>query len=254
MGKATTKRRKQKPADDEQTIFEQLNNVYADAPEQEQEQEQQDTGTDDQQVDQKALLAQIATLNSQIDALRAPLPVVQEPSAPSAPGAMSLENLPDPMQDPEGYARELQTRMDKHYQDQRNYEQFQTQQTQKAANRTSELWQTFAIDYEPYSADKTKAEFAAQQVARAAQAKGIDVEKYMFQHTDRFLSEVAKVYDKTFGKPGAEEEDEQDDRPANRTAGIFGGAETGGRPSKGVQPQDDMIKDLHKLQQKMGLY
>lgn len=258
MAKKPSTKSRQPQQETEQTIFEQLaavsfgdNDPGTDAQEQTGEQ-----GKEQQQGKEQELLAKIAALEARLGSLSAPLPQRTEPTPPAAPGVLKLDGLPDPTVDPEGYARELQTRMADHQRQQVDYNNWQNDQRKKEEGRTAALWQDFAIKYGDYAEDKAKAEFAAQQVAQRAMARNIDVGRYMFEHTDRFLAEVVQVYDQVFGKPG-QDEDEPDEttRPATRTAGIFGGQESGGKPAGGKQPpQSDMIKELHDVQRKLGLY
>lgn len=256
----SNKPRKRKPVA-EQTIFEQLSQQASTMG---QEYEPTNTSSGVEAVENKApssdeLLKQIAALNEQISNLRQPLPMQAEPTAPQAPGALSFADLPDPTTDPEAYGRALNDRITAHTKAQNDYADWQGKQAKSASNKQAALWEDFAIQYPEISGDKVKAEFAAQTVARAAHARGIDVERYMYTHSTRFLADVAKVYEQTFGKPVNDDEDEEDDnaRPASRTAGIFGGEQSGGKPAgrgSQVEQPGDMIKELHETQRKLGLF
>lgn len=104
-------------------------------------------------------------------------------------------------------------------------------------------------------------EFVVDKITKKASRRGVDVNRYMFGAGDQFFDDIVKTYDETFGAikadgkseepapKGGEEEDE------NRTGGIFGGVETGGRPTGGADEKPgDMIEDLHALQKKSGFW
>ncbi len=132
--------------------------------------------------------------------------------------------------------------------------------------------------------DKEKIDFVSTQVAKAAQRKGLDVERYMFLTQDKFLDDVAKKYIDVFGDPteSDDETEDYDDTPRrrraaapararrqsvrrnreeeddNRTGGIFGGNESGGRPSRSRDSDEEsgpsMIDDIQNLQRKTGFF
>lgn len=215
-------------------------------------------GDDKGQADQLATLqAQISSLVERLDsaertnlALMATTPKV-EPTV-TQPQAVKLDNLPDPGLDPEGYARELMKRTQESVTSLLQSQQQQQQQQTSQGDRIKNLWNDFNEKYEDYADDPDKVEYAAQKVAKRAKARGLDVERYMFGAQEKFMADVAKEMEKTFGKPKAAGEEEEE--APTRTA-IFGGNEGGSRLSQ-VQAEQggDMLAELHEIQKKSGLY
>lgn len=148
-----------------------------------------------------------------------------------------LKDLPDPGEDSAKYGVELAKRFqtalgNKQHNDNLQMEQYRDAQTQREL-----LWQDFQTAYGDYAKDPQKIGIASEQVARIAKARKMDVDKYMFGAGQKqFMADVVTMHDKLFGKPVApetEEDDEGDDNEDNRTMGIFGGQESGGKPTAG---------------------
>ncbi len=192
--------------------------------------------------------------------------------------------LPDPALDPDGYDRAIgqrnQIRADN---DRRRNEAAATKQ-REVSEKVEDLWTTFAERYPDMAEDKEKIDFVSTQVAKAAQRKGLDVERYMFLTQDKFLDDVAKKFIDVFGDPveNDDETEDYDDTPRrrraaaparprrqpnrrnreeeddNRTGGIFGGNESGGRPSRSRDIDEEtgpsMIDDIQNLQRKTGFF
>lgn len=207
------------------------------------------------------LLKQIADLNARVEqaertnlALLSAKPVtvdtvVQRQEEPKD------DELPDPTLDPNGYARAVTERAERRIQNFMAEQQRQQKADAEASNSSKDLWTDFAAQYEDYAADEERVSFATAQVMKDLKAKGIDVARYTTTARDKFFKDVTTRMDKIFGKPGEGSETEEVDEPANRTGGIFGGMESGGKPSKHSQEQPgDMIKDLHDLQRKSGFF
>ena len=220
----------------------------------------------DQKVDIAALQAQIAALTTKVEETsRANLALLSTPiktdvPADTAPQGLNLKDLPDPLVDPEGYTRELNTRI------QATIDatlQNRIQQDNGARNRDTQvsgLWDDFSTAHEDYAEDTDRIEFITAKIAKRAKARGMDVERYMFTTRDQFFGDVIKEYDKVFGKPNSDTDEDNleaqgDDTQANRTAGVFGGMESGGAPAKGGNENKfDMLKEIHEMQKKSGLY
>ena len=217
-------------------------------------------------VDIAALQAQIAALTTKVEETsRASLALLSTPiktdvQADTTPKGLNLKDLPDPLVDPEGYTRELNTRI------QATIDatiQNRVQQDAGARNRDTQvtgLWDDFSAAHEDYAEDTDRIEFITAKIAKRAKARGMDVERYMFTTRDQFFGDVVKEYDKVFGKPNADADEDNlepqgDDTQANRTAGVFGGMESGGAPSKGGNENKfDMIKEIQDVQKRSGLY
>lgn len=166
----------------------------------------------------------------------------------------------------------------------RNREAFQNKNTKSIDDKVTELWAEFDQDFPDYSGDRRRVEFAAETVLKRAVKRGMDPNRYMFVARDRFLNDVAKEYDTIFGSPDSLEEEEIEETPrprrrrearpparnnsrrrsreneedgdAGRTAGLFGGNDSGGpRPSQRDISGDaagSMLDDIHAIQRKNG--
>lgn len=204
------------------------------------------------------LLKQIADLNARVEqAERTNLALLSAPPkvAEVAPRHEEPKDdeLPDPTMDPGGYARAVSERAERRIQNFMAEQERKQQADNQSTNSAKDLWTDFASQYEDYAEDEERVSFATAQVMKDLKAKGIDVARYTTTARDKFFKDVTTRMDKIFGKPGEEADDNQEEVP-NRTAGIFGGLESGGKPSKHVDQPGDMIKDLHDLQRKSGFY
>lgn len=208
--------------------------------------------------DIEALKKQIASLTEGLTAARqtnmalmSQAPTVQK----RPPAGIDTKGLPDPTLNPDQYAAEVSRRTAAYQKEVTEYERHQAGQQQTEAQRLNALWEEFGENYEAYAGDEEKVSFAAQKVARRAQSKGIDLNKYMYQNSDQFMRDVVSVYDKTFGKPKVESEvEEETDDDESENAVVFGGIQSGGKPNTKDAPEghDDMFADLKEFQQKGG--
>lgn len=173
------------------------------------------------------------------------------------PQEQDFGDLPDPTLDREAFDKALRDRVNSMVTQQVQAVKGTLDTARAQEKAADDLWADFSTKHDAYSEDQDKVEFAATKVVSEMKARGVDVQKYMFQARDQFFKDVTAKYDTMFGKPGAEqvEQDEQEDEDTQRTAGIFGGLESGGAPAKGKQESPgDMIKDLHDLQRKSGFF
>lgn len=234
---------------------------------------------------------QLADMQQQLmETQRANMALLSNPAAKNDTFVPQYEDpekipLPDAALDPQGFEAAITKRTEIR---QRNHEaklEAERRRGEHTRDRTESLEAEFADKYPDYVLDKEKLEFATVSVAKAAAKRGVDVERYMFLTPDRFMGDVVAKYDKLFGSPNDNEGDDDDydeDYPArgrassragnrskprrrnrqedddmvSRTAGVFGGAESGGRPTKGrdVDTGPDMIDDLHAIQRKTGFF
>lgn len=193
--------------------------------------------------------------------------------------------LPDPALDPDGYDRATGERNRIRWENQQRKADFDNRQRQSVQEKVDNLWEAFGDKYPDMVKDKERVEFVSTQVAKDAQRRGIDVERYMFLTQDKFLDDVARKFVSVFGEPEGEDdrddfEDnqsgrrtpasstsrrrasnrrrEEDDDMVSRTGGIFGGNESGGRPSRGRDADEEqgpsMIDDIQALQRKTGFF
>jgi len=207
-----------------------------------------------------SLLQQVGALQNEVEDMRRYSAAVAQPAPRAEPAPkQDSQALPDPINDPQGYANALLQRVDNSLKSRADADKEARERAQAEDNRYSGLWENFTEAYEeiaahPEAQDRVK--FISQKVVAQAKAKGLDPERYMFGNQSRFFKDVAAQYEKTFGKPEQETEDEGD---TGRTAGVFGGTASGGRPSgtgqqQQQQAQTGMTKELHKIQKEMGLF
>lgn len=181
--------------------------------------------------------------------------------------------LPDVTVDPEGYAAAVrkQIQNENDFNNRRANEENSRKQSMK--ERVDGLWEDFGDQFPALAAKQDRVDFAAQKVIERANKRGLDVQKYMFVTSDQFLSDVADQMEKTFGTQEVDDEEDftpsrrrsnqktarrsrnRDDDETSRTAGIFGGNESGGKPAGKRQQADegpDMIADMQAMQKKYG--
>lgn len=205
----------------------------------------------------ETLQARLAELERQLTAqqetnlaLMARAPVQQQPNL--TPPTVDTKDLPDPVQNPDGYASELHKRTAAALETRMNQVAYVQQMAKAQSERLEGLWGEFVDAYEPYAQNRKLVEFAAREVVNRAAANGIDTEKYMFVYKDRFMKDVVSELTKLGVKPDAEEADEDEEI---RTDGVLGGLETGQRPNMppAIDP-NDMFADLRQFQLKHGLH
>lgn len=180
------------------------------------------------------------------------------PRVPEAP-VLSFDDLPDAVEDPEGYQKEVAKRVSEHnvayqdYVDQRNKASAATEQ------RGEQLWNTFRTKYPEISENQKRVEFATNEVLEGAMSRGVDINKYVYGTQDAFFKDVADKYGEIFGaedKSGDDDgKDGKDDEPT-RTGGLPGGQESGGKSSAGGSSDDeagDMMNEVRELQVKDGI-
>lgn len=160
-------------------------------------------------------------------------------------------------------------------------EELTTRQQTAAERQTIEerLWEGFKEKYPQWAEHEEIVDLVSGRVAREAKERGVDIQRYMIQHSDLFYADVAAALQKQYGALVEDEEDGENEAlpehltvgrtaktaaPDNdlddgRTAGIFGGTESGGAPARrGAAPAeprgDEMARDLMAVQSKMNLY
>lgn len=187
----------------------------------------------------------------------------QQEQAPQAP-IIDYDKAPNPIDDPAGYAKFVRETT----QAQIDYEKaayaWQNRQAQVAATRNNSLWDDFSTKYKPYAGDPEKVEAATGVVLSRAQAKGVDINEYMYGNTDQFMKDVAAQMDKLYGKPSEGDDDddyvdvESDDEPDNRTAGLLGGSMAGGKtaatPKAAPQKYGILSQEVMAWQEKTGFH
>lgn len=195
-----------------------------------------------------------------------------------------LRTIPNVNEDLDGYIEAKAQNVLIEDRNKRGREAFQSKTSKSLDDKVTELWADFDQDFPDYAGNRARVEFAAETVLKRAIKRGMDPNRYMFVARDRFLGDVAKEYDNIFGAPSETEEDEieeaprarrgrqarpaarnntrrrsreeEDDRDAGRTAGLFGGNDSGGpRPSQRDISGDaagSMLDDIYAMQRKNG--
>lgn len=213
----------------------------------------------DDAPDVNALMAQIQQLNTRLDsAERTNMALMTAPPKYEEPVRQQVQQkaeLPDPTLDPDGYRKAVEEAAEARVKALLDEQNRNFQQQNSAKTSADKMWTDFASAHSDYAEHQDRVEFAASQVVKDLQAKGIDPKRYMTTAQDKFFGDVVKRMDKVFGKPKSED-DTEDNEPASRTTGIFGGMESGGKPTTGSDDEKpgDMIADLHALQRKAGFY
>jgi len=227
-----------------------------------------------QPVTSEALLARIDALEKQNNALqeRREYPMLA-PAAPQerrvGPGDMKLDlvtNMPDRDVDPEGWAREQQTRIAAFAQSQAQAARQEVEGRFEQRAAADRLWAGFASKYPGWAKYEPLVETVASRVANDAQGRGVDLQKYMFGSPELFYQDLDTALKASYGKllEDADEElgddgDDGEDEGATpmdgRTAGIHANVET---PTRGKGEEKtkggDMFDDLKAVQRAMGIY
>jgi hypothetical protein len=174
-----------------------------------------------------------------------------------------FSGIPSQIEDPEGFSRALAERTTTAFEAREAArEQHQREQAERSAAATG-MWEAFSNAYPDWKPHEDVVETVSGKVAERAKAAGMDMQKYFGASRDLFFADVAAELQKKYGKlieaddgtpaPAAKRRDENEDE--GRTAGIFGGNETGGKPTAASgQARPGMLEDLQALQKKMGLF
>lgn len=216
------------------------------------------------QDDIDALRGQIAGLTSQLSQLQSErLSWMSQPTAPVqqqqqviAPQPPSFDDLPDPLDDPKGYAAAVRDRTRQTIEAERRAEQQRREAEAAASARYEGLWNDFSTTHADHAADPELVEFAAQKAAKKAIAKGVDVQRYMFSARDQFFKDVVAEIDAIRG-PRSPSDDTDDDTDEDlRTMGLPGGFESGGRPTpkRKAKPGPSMSEVINDFQMKGRFY
>lgn len=241
-----------------------------------QEEPEQDAGPQERgQADVLASIQErLAAMEAENRTLRE---LAMRPSAPApvqapvqAPTQVDFNGLPDPVTDMPGYQRELQARVNAALQGATAAVEQRVTSARSEEDQASALWTSFASRYPEWAEHEDLVGTIAQKTVAEAQRKGLDTQKYVFQNSDLFFSDVEKQLKSKYGRLVTQEEedegeDERDDERAadlieddGRSAGIFGGQETGGKPAVGGKQakmaEGDMVRDLHDLQRRSGFF
>lgn len=189
--------------------------------------------------------------------------------------------LPDPALDPDGYANAVQRRAELSVENRERKAAAERRFENDLDTKTADLWDDFGAAYPDISDDRERVDFVATKVVKAAVKKGLDINRYMFgSGRNRFMKDVAKEYTNIFGEPEIDNDEDYEDNPRSRrrqagsssrnrnanrsrssddegrSAGIFGGDESGGRANRREveDTTSTMLEDLQKEQRKSGFF
>lgn len=176
------------------------------------------------------------------------------------PTEVDLKDLPDPVSDPTGYAKAVADRTRQALENAARNQQVVATSQNLQTNRLNALWEDFSDKYADYAKNPGRVRYLAQEVAAKAEARGRDVQKYMY--TPQFMADVVTLYDKEFGKPQGEDDgDGTDDGEGTvldkddlRTGGIPGGGPKTSKPPKNTEDEQgvSIMEGVRSWQQKTG--
>lgn len=185
----------------------------------------------------------------------------QTPQLPDEP-TLDTTGMPDMLTKPDEYNAELERRLKTYNSEMRQYEQKVREANEAAAQShepqvdSSALWAAYKEDHPEYAKKESWVRFAAGEAVAQLQKRGVDAQALMQRSPEDFFKKVNEVYDKEFGAPeSGDEGDGGDEGDADdRTAGMFGGQEAGGRPTPGKKGGDDgptFTQQLKEVQDSM---
>lgn len=231
--------------------------------------------TDKTPVTSEALLARIDALEQQNRALqdKREYPMMAPAAAQERrvnPADLQLDlvtNMPDRDVDPEGWAREQQTRIAAFAQSQAQAARQEVEGRFEQRAAADRLWAGFASKYPGWAKYEPLVESVASRLANDAQGRGVDLQRYMFGSPEMFYQDLDTALKASYGKlledadeelDDEGEEDEGDVIPGvtdGRTAGINANVETPKRGTGEEKPKSgDMFDDLKAVQRAMGIY
>ncbi len=205
----------------------------------------------------------VAKMQGQVDELSKQLAALREtnmtlmmqpakPTLPAFPVVPKVEELPDVMEDPEGYAKALERQITARIEARMTAANVKATAENQATSQYNELWTDFKNTHKEYAEDSRRVQYAANQVAESLKRQGMDVEKYMFTYRAKFMEDVTREMDSIFGKPGAQLLPEPD-ADASRTGGMFGGGDSVPKPDVAIEP-DNAFADIREWQEKTGFH
>lgn len=211
-----------------------------------------------------ALTKQISDLQGQLNrpvVVNVPAVDTRVTSQPRQPAAVDYKGLPDPVQDPEGYAAALGQRLLAAADANNNYKAERAATVKNSQDERDQLFNDFASkkEYATIAKDADGVEFAATKVLKRMQARKQDVNAYMFSQSEKFFADVAKEYAEIFGEQDEEDEpaptgQQEEPEPATRTGGIPGGLGGGTRPAAKAEKTSDLYTEVRAIQHKGGWY
>lgn len=215
------------------------------------------------------------TIDRLIQGQQPPQPAYQQqPPQPAAPPQPDFSNLPDPVDKPEDFQRELSARVSKAMEAQREYYQNTTQQQQQQFQSQTdkqraldEMWSAFQRDYSDLAPKQTLLRGAIAAEKMEMQQRGVDFERSMFADQRGFMERIANRMraelgttgdsgqgDYTGGQGGqGNRPPQQNGNPPNRTGGLGGGSNYNGKGAGGEGKHISFSQQLKNRQMNDGL-
>lgn len=196
----------------------------------------------------------------------------QPPQQPSQPPAPDFTNLPDPVDKPQEFQRELGNRFNQSLQQQLQYYQQTTQQQQQSQQSRQQaldnMWNTFQSQYGDLAQKQTLLRGAIAAERAEMQQRGIDPEQGMFMDQNGFMERIASRMRTELGTPGnggqssynggqdggqGGQQLQQGGNPPNRTGGLGGGSNYNGKGAGSGDKSVSFSQQLKNRQLNDGL-
>lgn len=210
----------------------------------------------------EALFTQLKEMKEENLALRKDVLRMSYVKPPASPGddpepAVDLKGLPDMQEDPEGWAAAYAERAQEVAEKKAARKQQKSLTEAEQRKRAEELYVKFRNDYPELAKDEDKMEIAVRKAWSRGSARGYDMDRYVYGHSDLFFEEVAEEYSKAFGAaPKAEEKDEPENTQNDAAWGIFGGSMgESSKPKAGAGKEEALgsfSADLKRFQKERG--
>lgn len=230
----------------------------AEADEEDAKKEGSEGKTPEVSPDVAKMQGQVDELSKQLEQMRqANMTLMMKPEVKAPAFTMPTpkpEPLPDLMEDPDGYAKALESQITARLEARMTATQAKATADTQAATQYNDLWDDFKASHKDYSDDFKKVQYAANQVAASLSKQGMDVEKYMFTYRTKFMDDVTHEMDSIFGSPeDKRKRAEAEAQEASRTDGMFGGMDTGNKSEAALAP-DNAFSDIRKWQEETGFH
>lgn len=214
------------------------------------------------QKDTEAVDKVIADLQAKIAGLEGTVAAtrdrpVQDPAIQLGPPAPPVfPDLPNPAEDPNGYRDAVLAQTQALIKYEKDLYQYQNRQTAASSAKSNDLWADFSTKYEDYAENEERIEIATTRIIQKAQARGVDVDKFMYGNRDGFMKQVVDEYDRLFGKPVIDDTDTDEDDDDNRASVMGAGAPSQRGGPANVQtppnPYGELSQEILAWQQKTG--
>lgn len=171
---------------------------------------------------------------------------------------VDLKDMPDPATEMDAYNRELAIRVNAAVQAQAQAATDRLNQQWERRSATDKLWSGFREKHPEWAKYEPLVETVAKRVVSEADARGVDLQRYMFQNSELFYTDLDKALKASYGKliadSDGEFEDEDEAGDDNRTSGLSGQPSTSTAGKKQAKQVPTMLEDLGKIQRSMGIY